>query len=75
MRRSCISLGQIRCDDCQRIIPYPERYLAIEEAEGTALRLCIDCALKKDYARYKGEKGEQILTFLEEERLGKPETD
>ncbi len=66
MRRGCISLGQVRCDDCQRTIPYPERYLAIDEAEVTTLRLCIDCALKKDYACYKVEKGEQILTFLEE---------
>ena len=66
VRQGCISLGQVRCDDCHRIIPYPERYLAIDEAEGTTVRLCIDCALKRGYARYKVEKGEQVLTFLEE---------
>jgi len=66
VRRGCISLGQVRCDDCHRIMPYPERYLAIGEAEGTTVRLCIDCSLKKGYARYKVEKGEKVLTFLEE---------
>ncbi len=67
MRRGCVSLGQVECSECQRIIPYPERYLAIDEADGTMLRLCIDCALKKNYARYKDEKGEQVLTFLGED--------
>jgi len=66
VRRGCISLGQVKCDDCQHIIPYPERYLAIDEANGTTLRLCVDCALKKGYAHEKVEKGERILTFLEE---------
>jgi len=66
VRRGCISLGQVKCDDCQRLISYPERYLAIDEAEGTTLHLCVDCSLKKGYARYKVEKGEQVLTFLEE---------
>ncbi len=67
MRRGCVSLGQVKCSECQRIIPYPERYLAIDEADGTMLLLCIDCALKKNYARYKDEKGERILTFLGED--------
>ena len=66
MRRACISLGQIECDDCHRTVPYPERYLAVDEAEGNKLRLCVDCALKRDYARYKSEKGNLILTFYEE---------
>ena len=73
MRRGCISLGQVECDDCHRIIPYPERYLAIDEAEGTKLHLCIDCSLKKGYARYKAGKGKPILTSLEEE--GIPQVD
>ncbi len=67
MRRGCISLGQVKCNDCQRVIPYPERYLAIDEETGTTLHLCIDCSLKKGYARYKVERGETVLTFLEEE--------
>jgi len=66
MRRGCISLGEIRCDDCQRIIPYPERYLIVEETKGVTLRLCIDCCLKKGYASSKQEKDEQVTTFFVE---------
>ena len=66
MRRGCISLGNIQCDDCHRTISYPERYLIIEEAEGATLRLCTDCCLKKGYVGYKQEKGEQVATFFVE---------
>ena len=34
MRRGCISLGEIQCAECHRVIPYPERYLAIDEKGG-----------------------------------------
>ena len=70
MRRGCISLGEIKCDECQNIIPYPERYLAInekdgvEDEEGETRRYCVECCLKKDYAHYKEEKGERVLTFF-----------
>ena len=66
MRRGCISLGDIQCDDCHRIIQYPERYLVAEETEGTVLRLCVDCCLNRGYAHYKVEKGERVLTFFSE---------
>jgi len=66
MKRGCISLGRIKCDDCQRAIPHPERYLAIDKEDGTTERLCVDCALKRGYARYKMERGELVLTFMEE---------
>ena len=72
MRRGCISLGNVQCDDCHRIIPYLERYLAVDEKDGVEVekgetsRYCIDCCLKKGYARYRTEKGEQILTFFPE---------
>ncbi len=72
MRRGCISLGNVQCDDCHRIIPYLERYLAVDEKdsveveEGETSRYCVDCCLKKGYARYRLEKGEQILTFFPE---------
>ena len=66
MRRACISIGRIECDDCHRIVPFPGRYLAIDEADDSILRLCIDCALKKGHARYKSEKGDSIVTFYEE---------
>ena len=71
MRRGCISLGDIRCDDCHRAIPYPERYLAVDEADGVEDEMgrtshyCVDCCLKKGYVGYKREKGEEILTFFE----------
>ena len=72
MRQGCISLGEIRCDGCQRVIPYPERYLVIEEKDGVEVekgetaRYCVDCCLEKGYAHYKIEKGETILTFFPE---------
>ncbi len=72
MRRGCISLGEVSCDVCQRAIPYPERYLAINEEDGVEVekgkmvRYCIKCALEKGYAHYKEEKGERILTFFSE---------
>jgi len=65
MRQGCISLGEIQCDDCHRVIPHSERYLIIEETEEAILRLCADCCLKKGYAGYKEEKkGEEVLTFF-----------
>ena len=72
MRRGCISLGEVKCDVCQCIIPYPERYLATNEEDGVevekgkTVHYCIKCALEKGYARYKDEKGERILTFFSE---------
>jgi hypothetical protein len=70
MRRGCISLGEIKCDGCGNPIPYPDRYLAIDEKdgveddEGETRRYCLECALKKGYAHYKEEKGERVLTFF-----------
>lgn len=66
MRRGCVSLGDVQCHECHRVIPYPERYLLIDEAEGTILYLCVDCCLNKGYARYTQEKGQQVLTFFPE---------
>lgn len=66
MRRGCMSLGDVQCDECHRVIPHSERYLVIEEASGVVLRLCVDCSLKKGYAHYKEEKGERVLTFFPE---------
>ena len=72
MRRGCISLGNIQCDECHQTIPYPERYLAVnekngvEDDEGETAHYCVDCCLKKGYARYITEKGEEILTFFSE---------
>ncbi len=71
MRRGCISLGEVQCDECKRIIPHPERYLAVDEKdgveseEGNTFHYCVDCCLEKGYARYRDEKKERVLTFLE----------
>ena len=64
MHRGCISLGNVQCDGCHRIVQHSERYLIIEEAGGATLHLCADCSLEKGYARYKEEKGERLLTFF-----------
>lgn len=72
MRRGCISLGEVVCDECHRVIPYPERYLAIdlkdkeESEDGETRRYCVECSLKKGYAHYKMEKGEKELTFFQD---------
>ena len=71
MYRGCISLGDIQCDECRRIMLYSERYLAIDEEEGVeaeqgqTVHYCVECALQKGYAYYKDEeKDERILTFF-----------
>jgi len=72
MRRGCISLGKVQCRVCHRLIPYPERYLAVDEEDGVevekgkTVHYCVECALQKGYAHYKEEKGERILTFFPE---------
>ncbi len=72
MRRGCISLGEVNCDQCHRVIPYPERYLVIDEEDGVEVdkgetaRYCVDCCLEKGYAHHKMEKGGEILTFFPE---------
>jgi hypothetical protein len=66
MRRGCTSLGDVQCDECQRPIPYPERYMVIDDEKGTISRICVDCCLTKGYARYTEEKGQQVLTFFPE---------
>lgn len=71
MRQGCVSLGEIQCDKCHRIISHSERYLVIDEEDGVEaekgqlMHYCIECALKKGYASYKGgERGEKTLTFF-----------
>jgi hypothetical protein len=65
MRCGCISLGDVQCDECHRLIPYPERYLIIDEA-GSTRHLCINCCTKKGYAHYTEEKGQRVLTIFPE---------
>ena len=69
MRRGCIAVEEIRCDGCGRLLKHPDRYLITEEKDGVEMEegetvyYCVDCCLKKGYAHYRTEKGEQILTF------------
>ena len=80
MRRGCLSVGTVDCDICQRHIPYPERYVMVDEDEqgeevehgGHSVRYCVECAQKKGYAHYKELKGEMVLTFLRESEGGLP---
>ena len=75
MRRGCISLGKVQCHVCHRLIPYPERYLVVDEEDGVevekgkTVHYCVECALQKGYAHYKEEKGERILTFFPEPEI------
>jgi len=70
MRRGCISLGEVKCDSCQRLIPIYDRYLVIDEDNGAEVEkgklasYCVACATKKGYAAVKEEKGEKTLTFF-----------
>ena len=70
MRRGCISLGEIQCDECHQTIPHSERYLAINEEDnveaekGKTAHYCVECALQKGYAYSKEEKDDRILTFF-----------
>lgn len=70
MRRGCISLGEVQCDECHRVIPNYDRYLVVEEKDGVEdeqgqpTNYCLDCATKKGYVHTKDEKGERILTFF-----------
>ncbi len=75
MRRGCISLGEVQCDECHRTIPHPERYLAVDEKDGAEVEegetshYCIECSLSKGYACYKTEKGNRVLTFFGKQKL------
>lgn len=72
MRRGSISLGEITCEQCQRIVPHSERYLVTNEEDGVEVEqgkttyYCVECALQKGYAYSKEEKGETIITFFPE---------
>jgi hypothetical protein len=70
-----MSLGEVECNICQRTIPYPEQYLAVDEKDGvevedgTTVRYCVQCALEKGYAHYREAKGEMVLTFFPESEI------
>jgi hypothetical protein len=63
MRRGCISLGNIKCDICQRRILYPERYLSLEEDKGKSQSMCMNCCQEKGLVKVSHHKGQQDGLF------------
>jgi hypothetical protein len=64
MNRGCVALGDIKCNNCKRLIVAGQRYLVVEEKEGKKLHFCVECSVAKGYAAYVKEKGEEVLTFF-----------
>ena len=65
MRRGCIATCIIKCDLCANNIEHADRYLVIDSGDDSSReRICVKCCLKKKYAKYIVEKGEEVLTFL-----------
>jgi len=80
VRQGCISLGKVKCDSCQNIIPYAERYVIVDEEDNEEVEsgklqcYCTDCSLDKGYARYREEKNQRVLTFFPDDMsTGSPE--
>jgi len=64
VRRGCITVGEVKCDGCQRLIEYGQQYLILKEETDKEVRLCSECCLAKGYASYKTEKGRRVITFF-----------
>jgi hypothetical protein len=64
MRRGCIAVGEVRCEKCQRVLEYGERYVVVDDEGGKEERFCINCSLSAGYASYKMEKEGQVITFF-----------
>jgi hypothetical protein len=64
MNRGCVAVGEIKCDNCQRLIEAGQRYLVVENKEGEKSQFCVECSVAKGYAAYVKEKGEEVLTFF-----------
>lgn len=67
MRRGCIAIGEMYCDNCGQHIEHGKRYLRIaENEEKEKQHICVECCLKKGLASWITEKGEKVLTFFGE---------
>lgn len=69
MRRGCVSLGELRCDNCKRIIPVAARYLISDEltdenGKKKTVRYCLKCCEEKDLVGERREKDEKVKTFF-----------
>ena len=62
MRRGCISLGNIQCDQCGCVIPYPERYLSTEEGSKNQI-LCMKCCKENNLVKPESDKEGAELIF------------
>ncbi|MBE0431720.1 MAG: hypothetical protein IBX67_07825 [Dehalococcoidia bacterium] len=67
MRRGCIAIGKMECDECHRPMKSGERYLVLNGEGEERQRLCIDCCSSRGYVSHAGEKGKQTITFLPKE--------
>ena len=67
MRRGCIAIGKMKCDDCDRTISHGERYLIIDGERDERQRLCVGCCESHGYVSYGTDKGRQNVTFLPKE--------
>ena len=68
MKRGCISLGNIKCDECHRAILYPERYLSLEVSKSKSQILCMDCCLAKGLVKAESDKeGAEMIFDLSDE--------
>jgi hypothetical protein len=64
MNRGCVAVGEIKCNNCKRLIEAGQRYMVVEEEKGKRFDYCTECAVAKGYAYYMKEKGEEVLTFF-----------
>ena len=64
MNRGCVAVGEIKCDNCKRIIEAGQRYLVVDEEKGKKFHFCVECSIAKGYGGYVKEKGEEVLTFF-----------
>jgi hypothetical protein len=69
MRRGCISLGEIKCDNCKRIVKTAERYLITDEltdenGKKKTVRYCLKCCEEKHLIGERREKDEKVKTFF-----------
>jgi hypothetical protein len=68
MKRGCISLGNIKCDECHRNILYPERYLSVEITKSKSQTLCMNCCIEKGLVKPESDKeGAEMLFDLSNE--------
>ena len=64
MRRGCIAVSEVQCDNCHRLLEHGERYLIIDGEDGQSKRFCVDCCLSQGYASHRMERGEKIIIFF-----------